>query len=160
MDLVDPPTVHDGGLASSLDAARARAFVGRAVELASFADALDESSSNHIVYLHGAGGMGKTTFLDACARYARDRVRESVYLDARDVECTAEAVTTAITERSTPQHAGRPTSPRGPGRTDAGVLLIDGYELLAPLDRWFRQQFLPMRPVVRSRSWRTAFSGA
>lgn len=115
MDAVVPPTVHDGGLASSLDAARERAFVGRAVELASFADALDESSSPRIVYVHGAGGMGKTTFLDACAPHARNRDRASVYLDARDVECTAEAATTAIAERSTPQHAGRPMSPRGSG---------------------------------------------
>ena len=31
--------------------------------------------------------------------------------------------------------------------TPAAVLLVDGYELLAPLDRWFRTQFLSARPA-------------
>ena len=45
-----------------------------------------------------------------------------------------------------PRPCSRPSSERTVD-DPAAVLLVDGYELLAPLDRWFRTQFLPARPA-------------
>ena len=93
--------------------------------------------------------------LDAYGRLAARRGLTWAYLDGRDVELTADAVLGAIAERGLRQ-----------GRADGQVdlLLIDGYELLAPLDAWFRQELLPGRPAgavtvlagrsTPSREWR------
>lgn len=136
---VPPAAAGQGnGLSGSLADARGRGFVGRAAELSAFAASLDGSSDCRIHFVHGPGGIGKSTLLDAFSRHARLAARRPVYVDARDLECTAAAVTAAITERSEREgHA--------PGEAPE-VLLVDGYELLAPLDRWFLAEVLPSRP--------------
>lgn len=85
------------------------------------------------MFVHGPGGIGKTTLLDAMARRTRAGGRPVTYLDGREVECSPTAVLAAVRERAVDD--------------PAGLLLVDGYELLAPLDRWFRTEFLPARPV-------------
>lgn len=126
-------------LSGVLDDARRRGFVGRAAQLEAFAASLSGESPVRVHVLHGPGGIGKTTLLDAMARLATDQRARLVYVDARDVPCSADAVLQAMTE-------GARAARTGP---DAGpdVLLVDGYELFAPLDRWFREELLPSRPV-------------
>ena len=85
------------------------------------------------MFVHGPGGIGKTTLLDAMARVTRGGGRQVTYLDARDVECSPAAALAAVHERTVDD--------------PAAVLPVDGYELLAPLDGWFRTQFLPARPA-------------
>jgi hypothetical protein len=116
-----------------LGAARDDGFVGRARELELLSDALTGTSDVRVMFVHGPGGIGKTTLLDAMARRTRGGGRRAAYLDARDVECSPAAVLAAVGERT--------------GDDPAAVLLVDGYELLAPLDRWFRTQFLSARPA-------------
>ena len=129
-----PPTepVRDQ-LAGRLGVARDDGFVGRGRELDLLSAALTGSSDVRVMFVHGPGGIGKTTLLDAMARLTRGGGRRVTYLDARDVECSPAAVLAAVDERT----SGDPSA----------VLLVDGYELLAPLDRWFRTQFLPARPA-------------
>ncbi len=125
-----PPTEPaDDQLAGRLGAARDDGFVGRGRELDLLSAALTGTSDVRVMFVHGPGGIGKTTLLDAMARLTRGGGRRVTYLDARDVECSPAAVLAAVSERT----ADDP----------AAVLLVDGYELLAPLDRWFRTQFLP-----------------
>jgi hypothetical protein len=129
-----PPTEPRGDqLAGRLGAARDDAFVGRTRELDLLTAALTGTSDVRVMFVHGPGGIGKTTLLDAMARLSRGGGRRVSYLDARDVECSPAAVLAAVGERT----AGDPSA----------VLLVDGYELLAPLDRWFRTRFLPARPA-------------
>lgn len=119
--------------------ARERGFVGRAGEIESIAASLDGSSAVRAHFVHGPGGIGKTTLLDAVARDVARQHGRSVYIDARDLDCSMSAVTTLIAEKSA-----------AAGQVDAAApdaLLIDGYELLEPLDRWFRHEFLPSRPA-------------
>ena len=124
---------------SALHAARDRGFVGRAAEISSMCDSLTGASGARVHFVYGQGGIGKTTLLDALARRVAREHGRSVYLDARDVVCSVSSVTTAIVEKS---------AAAGPLLGDApDVLLIDGYELLEPLDRWFREDFLPSRPI-------------
>lgn len=121
-------------LARSVEDAREGGFVGRAVELAAFADALTGASDLRVFFVHGPGGIGKTTLLDAFARWARRESHGAIYLDARDVECSPPAVVEALAARAD-------------GLDPGAALLVDGYELLSPLDRWFREELLPSRPA-------------
>lgn len=107
--------------------------MGRSAELATFAEALSGRCDTRLIFVHGPGGIGKTTLLDAMGRLAEESGAEIVHLDARGLECSPVAVTQAIDERTRSADA-------------ASTLLVDGYELLAPLDRWFRTVLLPSRP--------------
>ena len=118
-------------LGDLLDAARRHRFVGRPVELASFDAALGGRSSRRVLFVHGQGGMGKTTLLsEFCAR-ARTAGRTVVQLDGREVDPSPEGLETALLGA-----AGRQPSA-------GAVLLIDGYEQLTPIDGWLREQFIP-----------------
>lgn len=120
-------------LAGRLRAARDDGFVGRGAELDLLSAALTGSSDVRVMFVHGPGGIGKTTLLDAMARRTRADGRQVTYLDGRDIECSPAAVLAAVREQAV--------------EDPAAVLLVDGYELLSPLDRWFRTEFLPTRPA-------------
>jgi hypothetical protein len=132
----DPPRPD---LSGSLSRARALGFVGRRDEVRAFIDAMDGSSEALVLFVHGPGGIGKTTLLEAYARHARDAGRSVVYLDAHDVEASAASVTSLVMAPSGRQGSGASPQP--------DVLLVDGYELFDPLDRWFREELLPARPA-------------
>ena len=119
-------------LSAVLDDARRRGFVGRAPELRSFAAALTGAGPVRVLFVHGPGGIGKSTLLDELRRRAVDGGRPALLLHGRDVGGSIEDVAAAI--------AGLPAGP-GP------VLLVDGYELLSRLDRWFREHLLPSLPA-------------
>jgi len=116
-----------------LDAARGRGFVGRDQEVAAVRRSLEGRSPARVHLVHGPGGIGKSTLLDALAREARALDRSAVYLDARELEGTAESVLAALRAQAVGD--------------DPDLLLVDGYELLAPIDRWFRDVLLPSRPA-------------
>src|SRR3954451_297592 len=79
-------------LAGRLDEARARGFVGRAPELRAFSGALEGSSDARVRLVHGPGGIGKSTLLDAFARWSHGRGHPTVRIDGREVDCSAAAV--------------------------------------------------------------------
>jgi hypothetical protein len=128
-----------GRLSGALDEARESGFVGRRIELTSFAEAMSGSCAARVLFVHGPGGIGKTTLLDAFARRARLAGTWARYVDARDLECSVAGVRAATGARD--RRAGEAV-----GAAEPPVLLVDGYELLAPLDRWFREELLPSRP--------------
>jgi hypothetical protein len=119
-------------LSAVLDDARRRGFVGRAAELRSFEAAVAGSSPNRVLYVHGPGGIGKTTLLDELRRRAADSGRPVLLLHGRDIGGSIEDVAEAVA--ALPDRAGP-------------VLLVDGYELLTRLDRWFREHLLPSLPA-------------
>jgi hypothetical protein len=134
-----PAAEPDRRLAGWLDQARDRGFVGRAAEVESFSASLDGSSDVRVLFVHGPGGIGKTTLLDALARHVTRTGRQPLYLDARDIACTTTAVTAVIEEWSVRRGGAQSDGP--------DALLIDGYELFEPLDRWFREELVPSRPL-------------
>ncbi|HEX3256991.1 MAG TPA: AAA family ATPase, partial [Pseudonocardia sp.] len=119
-------------LSGALDDARRLGFVGRAAELAAFDAALSGHTPARVLFVHGPGGIGKSTLLDEMRRRAASRGRPVVSLDGRDVGGSIPAVSAAV--------AAVADDP-GP------VLLVDTYELLTPLDRWFRGELLPSLPA-------------
>ena len=149
-------------LASVIDEARHRAFVGRAAVLASFDEALRADTLRRVLFVHGPGGIGKTTLLHQLRMRALAAGRPAVAVDGRDVDCSPEsfqaAVDRAITRSPAVDAWGRDGLP-------GAVLMLDGYEHLGAIDAWVRDEFLLSVPagavvVVAGRNppsapWRT-----
>lgn len=132
-------------LGEVLAARRRRRFVGRAAELALFAASLDTDDPDlRVLFVHGPGGVGKSSLLDELAGAAQDAGACVIRLDGRDV-AGAEAVLEAVGRvLLVPDGDEAPVTPPAGQRL---VLLLDGYERLAPLDAWVRERFLPRLPA-------------
>jgi hypothetical protein len=125
-------SAHLGDL---LDEERRHSFVGRRRELTSFDDALAGRSSRRVLFLHGQGGIGKSTLLLECHARTREAGRVGVLIDGRDVDPSPDGLVTAV-QLALDQHTTTPL-PAG------AVLFVDGYEQLAPVDGWLRKRFIP-----------------
>ncbi|MEU1479890.1 ATP-binding protein [Streptomyces sp. NPDC005760] len=117
------------GLGGRLAAARAGALVGREPERAVLDRMLSGAADAPLVaYLHGPGGIGKSSLVRYAARQAEIAGRRVVHVDGRfldaDPRRLEEAAAAACTE---------------PG----AVLLIDTFEQCQPLEAWLRESFLP-----------------
>jgi hypothetical protein len=124
-----------GDLAAVIDAARADAFVGRSSEVATFRSALAGHGALRVLFIHGPGGIGKTTLLHQFRIRAREAGWPVVALDGRDIDCSPMGFLEAF------DGAGNPAA-----ATDPFVLLVDGYDRLFALDTWVRQTFIPSLP--------------
>lgn len=132
-------------LEERLDAASRRQFVGRSAELELFRAALqDDPPPFAVLHVHGPGGIGKTTLLREFARLAVEANRAVVALDARYLEITPAGVLHGLCDAlGLTRHDAFPPVDAWPERT---VLLLDTFELLAPLDAWLRDVLLPQLP--------------
>lgn len=133
-------------LAHRLNAARQRQFVGRAHELALLQSAFTpDELPFQVLYIFGPGGVGKTSLLNAFAHARTDSKAPTVYLDARNIEPTSETflnVLRVLLDLSSEVALMEALAERSGHHT----ILIDTYELLAPLDGWLREVFLPQLP--------------
>ncbi|MGY1652467.1 AAA family ATPase [Geodermatophilus sp. SYSU D01119] len=116
------------GLGSRLAAARAGALVGRDRERGVLDAAVAGSDGAPVVvYLHGPGGIGKSTLLRHAARQAELAGRPVVHLDVRFLDAEPrrfeEAAALACVQPGT-------------------VLLLDSFEHCRPLEPWLRDTFL------------------
>lgn len=130
-------------LIDRLNSVRRRRFIGRAPELALFAQALAATELPFFVlYVYGPGGVGKTTLLAAYARLAEQAGIRAWSIDGRNVEATPEAFLATLRQVTGLDPAGSSAAglTGGQGRW---VLLIDTFDLLTPLESWLREVFLP-----------------
>jgi hypothetical protein len=124
---------------------RAR-FVGREGEVELFLEVLERARETpQVLYVSGPGGVGKTALLDACRGEALARGLSVVSLDGRELAPTPAAVLESMAESLGVASGGSPIDvPEGRSL----VVLVDGYEHLAPLDGWFREHLLPRLPAT------------
>ncbi|MER5729034.1 ATP-binding protein [Streptomyces sp. NPDC002138] len=118
-----------GSVGERLSAARVRSFIGRDNELACFEAALagDEEAA-FAFYVHGPGGIGKSTLLRRLADRARAAGRPLIELDGRFVSRDPAAFERAA----------------GPFLHEAGtVLFVDSFEHCQWLESWLWHHFLP-----------------
>ncbi|WP_203713927.1 ATP-binding protein [Asanoa siamensis] len=116
-------------LGELLEGARRERFVGRRAEVASFDDALAGRTPRRVLFVHGQGGIGKTTLLAEFRARARAAGREVAQVDGREIDPSPEALLSALGGAL--------------GGARPGVLLVDGYEELGPIDGWVRDDLVP-----------------
>ncbi|MFJ9098121.1 AAA family ATPase [Streptomyces sp. NPDC102405] len=116
------------GLADRLAEARAGALVGREPELAVLDRMLSGAPDAPLVaYLHGPGGIGKSSLVRYAARQAERAGRRVVHVDGRFLDADPRRLEQAA----------------APACTEPGaVLLIDTFEQCQPLETWLRETFL------------------
>ena len=136
-------------------------FVGRTDELALVESLLRAGDQGAAVFVHGPGGVGKTTLLRRLAVLADEVGRHVVRVDGRDVPPIPAAFVAAIAAaagvgdnagiaagqagavESTNGSAAGPDPIQALAELNGLVLLVDTAELLGPLDRWLREDLLP-----------------
>ena len=117
--------------------------VGRTRERARLAE-LIEADDPVVVFVHGAGGIGKTSLVRATLE---DVGAAHIWLDARHVEPTATGLLAALSAA-----VGMPCAdPDGAGSAIAAssidVLVVDDYQRFAVIDGWLRNELLPSMPT-------------
>ena len=113
-------------LANRLAAWRHARFVGRNAIVAAWQAALDAQTPDFaVLFVHGPAGVGKSALLDELVWHSRQRRREVVRVDGEDLSPDPDVV----------RDAARATDVRG-------VLVIDGYEHIAQLDKFIRDHVI------------------
>ncbi|MFF5900944.1 SRPBCC family protein [Streptomyces argenteolus] len=118
-----------GTVADRVSTARDSAFVGRETELALLRDALaGRPGAASVFYVHGPGGIGKSTLMRQYAKEARAAGRPVVHVDGRALPAAPEAFEQAAAAVV---------------HTPGALLLIDTFEYCQSLEGWLREEFLP-----------------
>ena len=119
---------------AALEAARSHAFVGRQAERELFAAAVDGADEWSVLWVHGPGGVGKSTLLQRLASDARDAGAAVVTLDGRSL-------------RTMLNRADWEAPTFEPSDTAVRVVLIDAVEHLGPSEALLRTGWLPALPA-------------
>lgn len=131
-------------LGDRLALARRARFIGRASECARFNRML-AGQAEPVWFLHGPGGMGKTTLLAELARQAEAQGRIVIEIDARHLVTTPaswhQALRTALPGDGGDAPTVAPLPPPG------SVLLVDTFEAVAALEPWLRDEELARYPA-------------
>lgn len=133
-------------LLDRLETARRQRFVGRTAELELLHTAFNAAEFPfYVLHVFGPGGVGKTTLLHQFAFLARQSGVKIVYLDGRNVDPSPDLFLAAV------QQSLGLTPPVSlfhflASQNHRYIFLVDTSEMLAPLDDWLRDVFLPQLP--------------
>jgi DNA-binding winged helix-turn-helix (wHTH) protein len=125
-------------------------FVGRAAEMAELGMTLAvESGGTQLYFVHGPGGMGKTTILERLKADARRAGIVCASIDASATPPTPAAIIAAIAEdlalietTVTLQDIAAATM-----SLDCRLLLIDSFDPMGATSGWAREKLLPALPT-------------
>lgn len=112
---------------------RTERFVGRAAELRVFDQVLAGDLTYNVLFVHGPGGVGKTSLLRAMHRRARNTGRPTYWVDGRSLNPVPDALPAAL----------RPALASG---GDSPVVFIDNFERIEATGRVLREEILPALP--------------
>jgi hypothetical protein len=112
------------------DAAR---FAGRESELSLLAEVLAGPGPAQVAFVHGEGGIGKSTLLRAAARDAAERGYEVFAVDGRELAPAPRELERALD---------------GAGKSERPLILLDTYERFTALGHLLRSQILPRLPAA------------
>lgn len=120
-------------LGDRLKSARRRRFVGREAELDLFGSLLAGKGDREcVLYLHGPGGIGKSTLLGQMAEVAEEAGRSTCLISGESGDPTREAIQAVVAPFSDTE---RPL-----------LLVLDAYERFGPLEEWLRGDLFPSLP--------------
>lgn len=122
-------------MAERLGQARARSFVGRQRELDWFSALVSMPGEPAVVMLYGPAGIGKSTLLRQFASRAAELGAYCLYIDARDLPPTLDALAARLNPLLDAESDRRT------------VVLIDAYDLLVELDAALRDELAPRLPA-------------
>lgn len=143
------PSIKSQTFADKLKLAKQTQFVGREQELQFFKQALTDNNSL-IINVHGQGGVGKSTLLDAFRYCAEDSGTYFAYIDCQDLSGSVDMFTSQLGNMLDVQ-----SEINSDGLIDhiynlaiqrRLVIAIDTFEEAGNLNRWLRQEFLPNLP--------------
>ena len=146
-DAPEPPEV--ARLGDRLRAEAARRFVGRATVLALLRSSLSPGTARDgIFFIHGPGGIGKSTVLEQFRAQAQAGGLACVRLDGASLPLTPLGIVAALSSALNLVPSVQTLNglahawPRG-GRT---VLMVDAFDALQPVVGWLLDSFLPSLP--------------
>lgn len=106
-------------------------FVGRERELARFEELLDDTGRSSVVFVHGPGGVGKSTLLREVARRASRRGYTPVLVEGRDLGPIPGQLDAAL---------------NGVTAYERPLVVFDTYERMAAAGGYLRAHVLPALP--------------
>lgn len=119
--------------------------MGRAEEKALFTSVIGQSPMPLVVWsIYGPGGVGKTTLLRQIEGICAQEGIKFTTLDGRYLQANPDFFLGALcmaTGMPSPQEACQSLASGG-----KGVLFVDTYEAIEPLDGWIRETFIPDLP--------------
>jgi hypothetical protein len=92
-----------------------------------------------VLFVHGAGGLGKTALLHQFRILARTAGRAVASVDGEDVDGSPDGLHAAV-------RSARSVAMGDAGETRPWVLLVDGYERLTAVDGWVRDRLVASLP--------------
>jgi len=129
-----------------MTATRRQRFVGRENERAVFQQALAAPTLPfQVLYVFDPGGIGKTTLLKEFAALAEHKNLPAFYLDACNVEPSPQSLLDALRLARGLDSSALSVDTLA-AQSTRHVLFIDTVEMLAPLDNWLCETFLPQLP--------------
>ena len=158
---LEPMPVNPGlRLGDRLRADAARHFVGRIAELALLRESIAPvPSCAAVTFLHGPGGIGKSTLLLHLHAEAEALGLSVVSIDAADVQPTPEGLLSALARSAgcAGGAAGATLAALVSALSTAGrgLLVIDSFEYLEPASVWIRDDLLPALPA----QWSVVLAG-
>jgi len=148
-DQVRAPTTGVN-IGDRLRATAERRFVGRESELAELGGALaTQSGGTQLYFVHGPGGIGKTTFLERLKSEATRAGIVCASIDASAIAATPMAMVAAIAEDLVLFNTAITLQDISAAMTSSGcrLLLIDSFDAMGETSGWVREKLLPALPA-------------